>query len=101
MSVQDDTGVLSGIYQDQEIDFPLPTSNRTLRAEVSRTLTGYFKQLDGQPVTDLYDLVLKEVEEPLLRAVMKRAENNQSKASIMLGMNRGTLRKKLKQYGML
>jgi Fis family transcriptional regulator len=52
-------------------------------------------------VSNLHELVIKEVEEPLLTAVMEHTCNNQSKASIMLGLNRGTLRTKLKQYGLL
>lgn len=57
--------------------------------------------MSGQPVRNLHELVIKEVEEPLLTAVMAHTCNNQSKASIMLGLNRGTLRTKLKQYGLL
>ena len=57
--------------------------------------------MDGQQVTDLYDMVLSEVEAPLLETVMRYTRDNQTKASIVLGLNRGTLRKKLKQYGML
>jgi Fis family transcriptional regulator len=46
-------------------------------------------------------MVLSQVEEPLMNAVMRYTRNNQSKASTVLGLNRGTLRKKLKQYDML
>lgn len=65
---------------------------------VREALEEYFEHLDGHRVTNLYDMVLKEIEAPLLKAVMKHTKNNQSNASTMLGMNRGTLRKKLKQY---
>jgi len=61
----------------------------------------YFDDLDGQSTVNLYDLVLAEVEAPLLTAVMAYARQNQSKASEILGLNRGTLRKKLKQYDLL
>ncbi|MBQ0721261.1 MAG: DNA-binding transcriptional regulator Fis [Gammaproteobacteria bacterium] len=61
----------------------------------------YFSHLDGQSCSDLYQLVMQEVEDPLLTAVMKYTRNNQSKASEMLGLNRGTLRKKLKLYDLL
>ena len=59
----------------------------------------YFAQLDqkNMPI-DVYQLVLYEVEPPLLDAVMKFANNNQSKAARILGMNRTTLRTKLKKY---
>ena len=76
-------------------------SQGTLRDEVHRSLTRYFQQLEGQPVNNLYDMVINEVEAPLFDAVMRYTDSNQSKASIMLGLNRGTLRKKLKQYGLL
>jgi Fis family transcriptional regulator len=73
----------------------------TLRAEVDRALERYFQQIEDEPVTDLHQMVMSEVEAPLIEAVMRHTRNNQSKASIMLGLNRGTLRSKLKQYGML
>ena len=59
----------------------------------------YFAQLDqkNMPI-DVYQLVLNEVELPLLNAVMKFVNNNQSKASRILGINRTTLRTKLKKY---
>ncbi|PAV24616.1 Fis family transcriptional regulator [Tamilnaduibacter salinus] len=73
----------------------------TLRDSVELALKNYFEQLDGAPVTDVYQLVLSEVEAPLLEQVMTYTRNNQTRASDMLGLNRGTLRKKLKQYGLL
>lgn len=73
----------------------------TLRSEVDKALSRYFQNIEDEPVTDLHQLVMSEVEIPLLEAVMRHTRNNQSKASIMLGLNRGTLRTKLKQYGLL
>ncbi len=73
----------------------------TLRDSVEVALKNYLAQLDGAPVTEVYQLVLSEVEAPLLEQVMKYTRNNQTRASNMLGLNRGTLRKKLKQYGLL
>lgn len=77
------------------------TQTSSLRKDVERSLQQYFSHLGDESVTDLYDLVLTEVEVPLLKAVLNHTGSNQSKASIMLGLNRGTLRKKLKQHGML
>ena len=74
---------------------------QTLRDSVSIALSNYFAHLEGQDVTDVYEMVLSEVEAPLLEEVMKYTRNNQTKASVLLGLNRGTLRKKLKQYGLL
>jgi len=76
-------------------------TSSTLRKEVQRSMDQYFAHLGDSSVTNLYNLVLNEVEGPLLEAVLKHTGSNQSKASIMLGLNRGTLRKKLKQHGML
>jgi Fis family transcriptional regulator len=74
---------------------------QTLRDSVATALHNYFSHLDGQPVTDVYEMVLSEVEAPLLEAVMRYTRNNQTKASQLLGLNRGTLRKKLKEHGLL
>ncbi len=74
---------------------------QTLRDSVSIALSNYFKHLDGQPVTDVYNMVLSEVEAPLLEEVLRYTRNNQTKAAVLLGLNRGTLRKKLKQYDLL
>lgn len=74
---------------------------QTLRDSVEKALHNYFAHLEGQPVTDVYNMVLCEVEAPLLETVMNHVKGNQTKASELLGLNRGTLRKKLKQYDLL
>lgn len=74
---------------------------RNIRESVAAALENYFSQLDGQDVFDVYEMVLTEVEAPLFEAVMKYTRQNQTRASVVLGLNRGTLRKKLKQYDML
>ena len=71
-----------------------------LRDHVAETLRIYFHNLGGQAPSNLYDLVLREVEPPLLDIVMKFTGGNQTRAAIILGINRGTLRKKLRQYGL-
>ena len=78
-----------------------PQQKQTLRQCVTSSLTEYFNKVDHENISNLYDLVLSEVEAPLLQTVMQHTRSNQSKASAMLGLNRGTLRKKLKKYGML
>src|SRR5690606_39858206 len=67
-----------------------------LRESVSRAVQHYLSQVDAEQISDLYDMVLAEVEIPLLEAVMQNTRSNQTRASQMLGLNRGTLRKKLK-----
>jgi Fis family transcriptional regulator len=71
-----------------------------LRSHAERALSDYFTSLNGHRPAHLYDLVLREVEEPLFRVVLDYAEGNQSRAAGILGINRGTLRKKLKQFGL-
>ncbi|EKE00747.1 MAG: Transcriptional regulator, Fis family protein [uncultured bacterium] len=65
---------------------------------VRESLEDYFDRLDGHKATNLYTMVLEEIEEPLFKAVMKHVKSNQSNAATILGLSRGTLRKKLKQY---
>ncbi len=76
-------------------------SSQSLRDCVEETMDNYFRNLDGQPVSDVYDMVLAEVEAPMLEVIMRYTRQNQTKASEILGLNRGTLRKKLKRYGLL
>ena len=71
-----------------------------LRTMCEEALNAYFATLNGHKPGQLYDLVLREVEEPLFKAVLDYAEGNQSRAAAILGINRGTLRKKLKTYGL-
>lgn len=73
---------------------------KPLRQCVEDAMQGYFKQLEGHVTNDLYQMVLNEIEEPLFRSVLEHTRGNQSKASELLGINRGTLRKKLKMYGL-
>ncbi|MFO1426933.1 MAG: DNA-binding transcriptional regulator Fis [Steroidobacteraceae bacterium] len=71
-----------------------------LRDHAQRALSDYFASLDGHNPARLYDLVMREVEEPLFRAVLDYADGNQSRAAGILGINRGTLRKKLREFGL-
>jgi Fis family transcriptional regulator len=70
-----------------------------LRSLTEQALDDYFTSLNGHAPGHLYDLVLREVEEPLFRAVLDFSAGNQSRAADILGINRGTLRKKLRVYG--
>jgi len=64
---------------------------------VRRSLDRYFKDLDGAKPTAIYDMVLKNIERPLIETVLGKAEGNQSAAAAMLGIDRNTLRKKIQQ----
>ena len=70
-----------------------------LRSQAAEALQGYFETLNGHNPAHLYNLVMREVEEPLFQVVMTHVHGNQSRAATILGINRGTLRKKLKEFG--
>lgn len=76
----------------------LKKNKNTLEKSVASALIQYLDDLDGETPCNLYDKVISEIERPLLSTVMSHCENNQSKAASCLGINRGTLRKKLKQH---
>jgi Fis family transcriptional regulator len=73
----------------------VPLSN-----SVKRSMEKYFRDLNGTKPAHLYSMVLREVERPLLEVVMKHAKSNQCRAAEILGINRNTLRKKLKEHGL-
>ncbi|MGI9290290.1 MAG: DNA-binding transcriptional regulator Fis [Gammaproteobacteria bacterium] len=72
--------------------------NRLLSDFTEDALKSYFRNLNGHKPANIYKLVLGEVEPPLLASVMEYSNGNQTLASDILGINRATLRKKLKQY---
>ncbi|MEK6747699.1 MAG: DNA-binding transcriptional regulator Fis [Pseudomonadota bacterium] len=76
------------------------TTKYNLQECVRQMLANYFTDLNGHVTTDLYAMVMETVEQPMLEVVMRYAGGNQSRASEILGINRGTLRKKLKFYGL-
>lgn len=77
------------------------TSKKPLCKHTEDALQLYFATLNGDRPGDLYDLVIGEVERPLFKAVMDYTDGNQSQAAGILGINRGTLRKKLKTYSLI
>jgi len=75
--------------------------DQPLRHLTQQALAIYFRNLNGHRPSELYDLVISEVEQPLFEAVLAYTEGNQCRAADILGINRGTLRKKLKTYNLL
>ena len=73
---------------------------KKLPDNIDTLLDQYFNDLDGDKPTAIYEMVINTVEKPLLLYIMNKTEGNQSKAAKMLGLNRNTLRKKLKQYNL-
>jgi len=78
---------------------PEPTGK--IRDSVMDVLEAYFADLNGyQGAEGVYQMVLREVERPMLEVVLRHTRGNQTKAADLLGINRGTLRKKLREHGL-
>ena len=91
----------SGKNSKNNRELKASTNRKPLRKHTEEALAAYFKSLNGDRPGELYDLVLGEVEEPLFRVVMDYTDGNQSQAAGILGINRGTLRKKLRTYSLI
>jgi Fis family transcriptional regulator len=70
-----------------------------LSLTVRKMMRQYFKDLDGEKPSGIYNMVVNCVEKPLLEVVMYHAQGNQTRAAELLGINRNTLRKKLLEHG--
>lgn len=97
MSEQDTQPVISDMSQSsdnqaQEIS--------QLSNAVKHSIRRYLFDLEGTQPNNMYELVLKQIEQPLFEAILEHTKGNQSRAAEMLGLNRGTLRKKLRRYNL-
>ncbi len=95
---------MSAVIRDGEGLDKLPRRERRrqpLRACVQSALEIYFMDLDGHDADGVYDMVIGQVEQAMLESVMAHTRGNQTRAAEVLGINRTTLRKKLKRYGLL
>jgi Fis family transcriptional regulator len=72
-----------------------------LRASVQSALELYFRDLEGHDADGVYDMVIGQVEQAMLESIMHHTRSNQTRAAEVLGINRSTLRKKLKTHGLL
>ncbi len=75
--------------------------NQPIRQCITHSLQVYFANLNGHSPAGLYELVLSEVERPLFEAVLAQTGGNLSKAAQLLGLNRNTLRTRLKKYKLI
>jgi Fis family transcriptional regulator len=91
---------ISQTSQAAQVSQTSQNSQQTLRDAVRICLEKYFADLDGHEPADIHQLVMAEVEPAMLETVMRFARGNQTRAADMLGINRTTLRKKLRQYGL-
>ena len=67
---------------------------------VESALNLYFEDMDGHDPSDLYELIISQTEEPMLKIVLKQTQGNITRSAEILGINRATLRKKLKKYAL-
>jgi two-component system, NtrC family, nitrogen regulation response regulator GlnG len=86
------------LHQGDEDSGLLPRAEeQSLSATVERYLGSYFARYgDGLPPAGLYDRILREVEGPLINAALASTRGNQIRAAELLGLNRNTLRKKIR-----
>ncbi|MFQ5470336.1 MAG: DNA-binding transcriptional regulator Fis [Gammaproteobacteria bacterium] len=90
----------SSTVQIHQNNYNIERRKKPLKSSIETALNIYFSDLDGHCPSDLYEMVLCEVEPPLLKSVLNYTKGNQSKAAEILGLNRSTLRKKLVKYGL-
>ncbi len=76
------------------------STKETINESVKEALRAYLVDLDGHKISNLYQMVISEVERPLLETVLRHTRGNQTQAAEILGINRGTLRKKLRLHGL-
>lgn len=99
-----DAGLVQHVLDRQGVRTPPVPENAAavpLAESVSRHLDAYFKAHDGAlPPNGLYDRILGEIERPLIRKCLAACKGNQIRAADLLGLNRNTLRKKIKDLGL-
>lgn len=67
---------------------------------VKGSIKRYLQELEDTEPSEMYAMVLSQIEQPLLETVLEHTGGNQSRAAEYLGLNRGTLRKKLRMYNL-
>lgn len=77
------------------------TPETPLHTHIKISVERYYQTLDGQEPTDVYELFLAQLEKPLIESTLRYTRGNQSRTAQILGLNRGTLRTKMKKYGLL
>jgi len=87
---------INPVFEDAEND----KETSQLNIAVKQSIRRYLYELDGEAPSQIYEMVLQQIEQPLLEAVLEYTHGNQSRAAEYLGLNRGTLRKKLRTYNL-
>ena len=94
------TTIATALKPEQTITAAVNATNKPLKDCVFSAMKNYYTHVAGGNPCEIYELVLTQVEPPLLETTMEFTQGNQSKAAMLLGISRGTLRKKLKKYGL-
>lgn len=92
---------LQSSSQDVSQLVPRERRKQPLRASVQSALELFFRDLEGHDAEGVYDMVIGQVEQAMLESIMQHTRSNQTRAAEVLGINRSTLRKKLKLHGLL
>ena len=88
--------VTMNVIDTPETTQTLTNQHQGLQDLVYEVVNGFLAK--NKNINDLYDMILSEIEPPLLQAVMEKRRGNQLQAAKMLGISRGTIRKKLQRY---
>ncbi len=75
-------------------------TSKCLGDNVRDAMAKYFKDMDGHEPNNLHELVMSQVEKPLIESVIDNSRGNVSRAAQLLGLNRGTLRNRMQKYGL-
>jgi Fis family transcriptional regulator len=91
---------VQNIVKTTNLHAELNSPSKSLKECAWLAIKNYYTHVQGGTAADVYQMVLAQIEPPVLKATLEFARGNQSKAAIILGLSRGTLRKKLKEYGL-
>ncbi len=94
------TELMQCLNDKSENDRDAAAPKQLLRQSVEMAMESYFSQLGNAPASNLYQMVLNEVEIPLIKTVLRYTRFNRLQAAKLLGISRTTFHKKLKQYGL-
>ena len=78
----------------------LSLKSKCLGENVKEAMDKYFVDMDGHEPANLHDLIMSQVEKPLIESVIDNTQGNISRAAQLLGLNRGTLRNRMQKYGL-
>jgi Fis family transcriptional regulator len=93
--------ILNAEHHEPSTHAAFTRARTPLRDHVATSVRRYLGDLNGSDSSNLYEVALREFEIPLFDEVLQHCDGNLSKAAAMLGIDRGTLRKKLKSYGLV